>query len=154
MAERDSNLDFDMDAIIQMVARKHKVLLTEDDPVLVTATLNQIILESMAANTDRALDALQMRLEEMYFRQTAESKEVAKKMVNATINAAKDAVSTAANESKVEITESLKRQLDMFVAQCNQVAEKNKQAKNITVMFGSIAAISAVVVLGMGFLNL
>jgi len=154
MAETDSNLDLDMDAIIQMVARKHKVLLTEDDPVLVTATLNQLVLESMAANTDRALDALQIRLEEMYWRQSAETKEVAKKMINATINATREAITGTVEVSKKELSASMGRELELFIAQCNEQTNRNKQVKNITLVSGAVAAVSAVVTLGMVLLNL
>lgn len=154
MAMHGTALDLDMDAIIEEVARRHKILLTQDDPVLVTATLNRIIIASLLSDTNKSLDDLLIRLEEMYYRQAEESKVIGKKLINASLNAANDSIAKSVNSSGIELLASIKRQLDLFTAQCDQIAEKNKQTQNITIVFGSLAFISALAVAGILFFGM
>lgn len=58
-------MPIDKDILIQEVAKRHHVLLNEDDPILVTVTLNEIILKHYLDQTDNKLSEVEQSFYEM-----------------------------------------------------------------------------------------
>lgn len=48
----------EMDYLISEVAKKHKFILSEDDPVLVTVTINKLLLSNQIKESNRQIDEL------------------------------------------------------------------------------------------------
>lgn len=150
----DANNELDFDAIIHEVAQRHNVLLTSDDPVLITATLNQIVLQSLTKNSNKALEDLQIKLEEMYFRHHDHTKKIATNMINATITTAGETITEVVEVSKIELSESIGRELDLFIAQCSQQTDINKKIKNVTLIAAVVGITCVLTTLSMLSLSL
>ena len=131
-----------IDGIISTVAKKHKVLLDESDPILVTATLNHLVVNELLASTNATMEGLQVSLEEMYYRQSEETKETARQIMNATLNNAREIITDSAKQASSELTEKINFQQELFIARCNEIAEEQRKGKTITIIF-SCAAIAA-----------
>lgn len=132
----------DIEDLISRVARRHKILLSEDDPVLVTVTLNEYILEHYSEITKKSTEKLKIDLEEIYYRQAEESKECARRVMNVTLKSARDIITESAKQASLELTEKINNQQELFIARCNKIAEEQRKGKITTIIF-SCAAIAA-----------
>lgn len=140
-----------IEEIISTVAKKHKVLLDETDPILVTTTLNQLVVKELLEGTNTSMENLKISLEEMYFRQSEENKENARRIMNATLNSAREIITDSAEKASSELTEKIKVQQELFIARCNEIAEEQRKAKITTILF-SCAAIAAAAISATVFL--
>ncbi len=135
----------DLEEIIAKVAKKHQLLLTKDDPVFVTATLNKIVVESLIENASKAVDSLQDRLEEMYYRQSEESKETARRIMQATLNRASEVITENTDNASNNLIEKVTVQQNLFIAKCNEILQEQQKIKTVNVVFSCAAMASAVI---------
>ncbi len=135
----------DTEEIISIVAKKHKVLLDEHDPILVTVTLNQVIAGELVKLANASMEQLQISLEEVYYRQQEESKTTAQKIMTATLNNARSVITETAKQSSDELADKIKVQQELFLARCEENLAQQQKAKITTIIFSCAAIASAVV---------
>lgn len=134
-----------IEEIIATVAKKHKVLLNENDPILVTTTLNQLVVKELLESTNTSMENLKVSLEEMYFRQSEENKENARRIMNLTLNSAREIIIESAEKVSSELTEKIKLQQELFIARCNETSEEQRKAKITTILFSCVAIAAAAI---------
>jgi hypothetical protein len=81
-----------MDDVIRELAAKHGVLIGKDDPVLMLATLQAVMLRDLQENQSAALADFHSRLELMMSSLSADSKSRAERIVNGALDASKRAI--------------------------------------------------------------
>lgn len=102
----------DFEDIRQKVVAQHNVLLGRDDAILVTVTLNEMVLSRYFEMAARHAETTSRELSVAIQRQTEQSKEVAGKIITAAADyvrkevheAVKSAAAEAASEFSIEIT--------------------------------------------------
>ncbi len=132
-----------IEELIAIVAKKHKVLLSADDPIFLTVTLNEMILNHHLEMVNNNMDGLKSNLETLYHRQSEENKALAKRMINASLTYSVKSVSEAvSNASKKLIGE-------MEIVE-QRIAKDNRQSinqfKTISKVMLSCAAVSLICV--------
>jgi hypothetical protein len=85
----------EIDRAIGEVARQHNLLLSPDDPLLVTVTLNEVILQRIIAMQLQAIEAAQDQIAAG----TAQQIEAARQIAGLTITAAADYVAGELKEA-------------------------------------------------------
>lgn len=73
----------EIDRLIGEVAKRHGFLLDRNDPVLVTVTLNELMLARVASRIDRAVDAARRELASAAVAQRDASKSEASRLITA-----------------------------------------------------------------------
>ncbi len=148
----------DFDAIRKEIAVKHNVLLTKDDPVLVTVSLNEIVLEhylellsetyddharaliqSFQAHTEQSLEQATLTAEKIITQSTEYISDEIKKVVNKSV----DEAYTLALKQAAQLNNDLKNQLN---DQAATVLEA-RASRNISVIASVIAICCALLVI-------
>jgi hypothetical protein len=74
---------FDREALIAEVAKRHKVLLSPDDPAFALITINEIVLSRAIAIVEAKLEAMEHRLAQISEKQTETAKAIGEAIITA-----------------------------------------------------------------------
>ncbi len=123
-----------MDAkqIIAEVGKRHGILLDANDPVLVTVTLNQVVLEEYLRSANAASE-----------RQLANAKQVAGELVTRTAGYVADQVRAAAVEASSEI----EQRVESAAASVRSDAKSAARHRNLAFVFMMTSALASAVTL-------
>ena len=148
----------DFDAIRKEIAVKHNVLLTKDDPVLVTVSLNEIVLahylellsetyddqariliQSSQAHTEQSLEQATKTAEKIINQSTEYVSQEIKDVVNKSVT---EAYSLALKQA-AQLNDDLKRQLNDQAATVSEV----RTSRNTSIIAAVIAICCALLIL-------
>ena len=121
--ENDDLIDFDQ--IVADVAKKHKCIITEDDPILVTVSLNSEIIKAYTAATNKSLSKV--------YEQHSEQ-------ANALI---KEAVSTACIETKSALIEAGEEATKELISTLKDLDKSYRRTRLVTMLFSLCASLIA-----------
>jgi hypothetical protein len=86
----------DIEQLIGEVAQKHGLLLSRDDPVLVSVTLNELLLADTLGQLRASLDTAKLEIGELSAKQTEAAKTIAEQLITAAAGYIADEVRAAA----------------------------------------------------------
>ena len=143
----------DFEEIRKQIAIKHNVLLDKDDPILVTITINEIVLSRyLDLVTERYSDASR-DLTIALLHQQEESKRIAEKIITEASDYVSNQVRQSVEESILEAGKNLKQQLlgnnianNYYYA---QKAEKKATLATIMAVVSTVVAVVALVVVAL-----
>lgn len=142
----------DFEEIRKQIAIKHNVLLDKDDPILVTITINEIVLSRyLDLVTERYNDASR-DLTIALLHQQEESKRIAEKIITEASDYVSNQVRQSVEESILEASKNLKQQsLGNNIASSNyaQKAEKKATLATIMAVVSTVVAVVALVVVAL-----
>ena len=141
----------DFDEIKKEVAIRHNVLLTNDDPVLVTVTINELVLDQYLSLVAKRYDDSNKDLCINLQHHIEQSKETAGKIIT-------DASNYVSEQVRQSISSEMKSMTDEFLTQIQKMtvlqkknlaylAEINSSKKTVFVAT-AVAAFSAVIAIG------
>jgi len=130
----DSSI-IDTDEIIAIVAKRHKILLSDDDPVLVTATLNEVVVSQVV---NYHLERFAEDLETLYYRHEQEQKEMSKRIINASLKASRDTIEAASQKAVDSLVEHVGKERKTMINDVTRLASSINRAKNIVIVFGAV----------------
>lgn len=141
----------DFDEIRKEVAVKHNLLLTEDDPILVSVTLNDLVLrryiDVLTAQNEGHLVALNAALE----KNIEQSKEIGGKIITNAADFVSSQVRESVQAAANDVAATIRQELAEAKAQ-NSDAEKRlataSTSKGSAVIAACVAGFCAVVALG------
>lgn len=82
------NANSDQEELIQEVLAKHRILIGNEDPIMVLSTINQRLARQLDASVEASLRHLLQDLEHLYHRWDAESKQKAERILSAALSQA------------------------------------------------------------------
>ncbi|WP_226669059.1 hypothetical protein [Microbulbifer aggregans] len=121
------------DEICKEVARRHGLLLSPDDPVLVTVTLNQLAMKRAQEQSSAAFETLKDGLEEIYLRQAQETKDTANKLVGAALRTAERSIGDMAAQVASEVAKRTEASLAAAEQRMAATAGSIKFDRNVSV---------------------
>jgi len=130
----------DIEEAISEVARKHNLLLSADDPLLVTVTLNEAILSRIIARQNEAIEAAQDQISAGAAQQIETAREVASLIVTGAADYVAAEVRAAITALKDELLAAVTAQK----AEALRAAEAAGQAQRIA----RYAAVTVLVAIG------
>ena len=96
--------NFDREALIAEVAKRHKILLDPDDPAFALITINEIVLSRAIAIVEAKLEAMERRLAQI----SAQQAETAKAIGEAIITAAAAYVAERLKDAGADLIEKVR----------------------------------------------
>lgn len=138
----------DFDDIRKEVAIRHNVLLGKDDPILVTVTVNELVLsrylDLISDQYDEANRTLTLTLQQ----QVEQSKETAGKIITEAANYVSDQLRQAVAEAVKEAGKDLRRQVAEVQAASREAVASGRDAqvaKSSAMMAAVLSGVAAVV---------
>ena len=133
-----------LDALIERIASEHGIVLSQDDPVLVMYTLNEVLLEQNEKAHAELLSKYQAMLEESF----NQWQTVASKKANALINAQQNNFSK--NNDQL-IDQSMQLISEKFIIAINhdirELVRISRQAAIMNLFAAALVLVSAVLIL-------
>lgn len=144
----------DFEEIRKQIAIKHNVLLDKDDPILVTITINEIVLSRyLDLVTERYSDASR-DLTIALLHQQEESKRIAEKIITEASDYVSNQVRQSVEESIIEASKYLKQQsLGNNIASSNYYAQKAEKKATLATIMAVVSTVVAVIALAVVALN-
>src|SRR5687768_14680593 len=136
----------DFDEIRKEVAIKHGILLDEDDPLLMTVTINELILnqyvEMVAAQNAEYVKKLTDAVDASIQKGIAESKVVAGRVITEGSNYGRDQIKEA-------IASSIAEGGAKYLASLNELLQKAEAAKKSTMIAAGISVMCLITTMGL-----
>jgi hypothetical protein len=128
----------DVQRLIGEVAKRHNVLLGPNDPILVTLTLNELILADYIERVHALLVAAQDQTSASTAQQMEAAKEIASKLITGAAGYVADQVQMAGATVQAQILDAIKHES----LAARQAAREATAAKRATVI-GALVAVAA-----------
>ena len=125
------NENSELEDLIKEIALKHGIALGRDDPILILQTLNNRLLQASQKAQQALLDQYKTELEDLSLRWSAEAKEKAERILNASLDASKVAMDQFMRASAKEIITTIKTEID---ASLNRINRPIKDTSRIGLM--------------------
>jgi beta-mannanase len=126
------------------VARKHNLLLSPDDPLLVTITLNEVILRRIIASQQQAIEAAQDQISAGAAQQLDAARQVAGILITGAADYVAGELRTATAALKSELLEAAAAQKDAAIA----AAQDARRAQSMAWWAVMVIVVVLCVVLG------
>lgn len=104
----------DIERLIGEVARRHNLLLSRDDPILVSVTLNELVLAALLSRLDQMLQNAEARVASSSVQHAEVMKEVAARLITASAIYADKEIRTAAQTGAAEIIAVISEQVALL----------------------------------------
>jgi hypothetical protein len=129
-------------ALIQEIAVKHNIAVGRDDPIWVLHTLNKRLFEDSARAQEEMLTRFREELEMLAHRWDKEAKSKAERILNASLTAAKETMTTGAGQSAQAVTRALRQEVESVRALLEAPAREARRVAllNLTAAAMVIAA--------------
>lgn len=97
-----------IDRLIGEIARRHNLLLSKDDPILVTVTLNELVLIEALRGLEGAIESARHSMSANAMLQMESAKEIASRIITAAADYADQEIRAAGTAAATDIRDSLK----------------------------------------------
>ena len=142
-ADADS---LEIERLIGEVARRHDLLLSRDDPVLITVTLHELLLERAFSRLQEALIEAEGRAVTLAAAQTEVAGDIASRLITAAAGYVDQEIRAAAKNASAEIAAVLRdslRQVKKIEVTTGEAARKAWRAGFLAVMAATAAGLIA-----------
>ena len=136
----------EIERLIGEVARRHDLLLSRDDPVLITVTLHELLLERAFNRLQEALIEAEGRAAAIAAAQTEAAGDMASRLITAAAGYADQEIRAAAKNASAEIASVLRdslRQAKKIEVTTAEAARNAWRAGLLAVMAAAIAGLIA-----------
>ena len=141
------NEDNELEELIKEIAVKHGIALGRDDPILILQTLNNRLLQATQKAQQALLDQYKAELEELSLRWSAEAKEKAERILNASLNASKVAMEQLMRASAKEMATKMREEVETSLKLIRRPIIKTNRTSLINITASCITLISTAVLL-------
>jgi hypothetical protein len=141
----------DFDEIRKEVAIRHSVLLGKDDPILVTVTINELVLERYLDLVSEHYEDVSRTLAVTTQQQVEQSKETAAKIITDAANYVSEQIRQASAQAANEAGEEIRRHISSAKSASRDAASRGREAQTaknsafIAAVVAGAAALIAVV---------
>ena len=123
--------EHEIEEIIKEIAAKHGIAVGRDDPILILQTLNDRLMQASQKAQQDMLDQYKSELEGISLRWSADAKEKAERILNASLDASKAAMERLMRAGATEVVTTIKAEVD---ASLNCIGRPIKDANRIGLM--------------------
>ena len=123
--------EHEIEETIKEIAAKHGIAVGRDDPILILQTLNNRLMQASQNAQQEMLDQYKSELEGISLRWSADAKEKAERILNASLDASKAAMEGLLRAGATEVVTTIKAEVD---ASLNRISRPIKDANSIGLM--------------------
>ena len=143
----------DLEYIKNDILKKHRVKLSDNDPVLIVYTLNQKLLEAQKATQEQLLEELKAELENISKDWTDTAKVNAEKVLNASLKASKSMLDQAIEDSSDDHKKILNEVLSSYDQNWKSNFREIKSASSLNLAASLLTTGSVLLLLVLGYLK-
>lgn len=136
----------ELDELLKEIAVKHRVMVDRDDPIMILHTLNEKLIENSKKAQHELLNQLKSDLEETAHRWGEDARTKAEKILNAALNASKNAMAETMLENANISKNEIKKALADTQKTIEEISKRGRNAAFVN-MFSSILVIGSVLIL-------
>lgn len=133
--------------IKEEVLRRHNLTLTENDPILVTVTLYNLMLEAAQNQFNAQLEHMYRKLEELSTQQELSHKQTAQRIIHTSLEASRNSILASADEITTSIRGLQHDSQNAFLQEYQKQVQELKSYRNITVICVFICVITSLLTL-------
>ena len=126
--------------LINEVAKRHNIILDHNDPILVTVTLNELVVEHYIEKMESLLAITQNNLSSAMGEQLSESKETASKIITNASLYVSDNTKKMITEMKDEMMSSFKQEVTLI----KELQKKTRRDRQCAIYAAGLAILSAI----------
>ncbi len=142
-----STPDEKIEALTQELSSIHGVIVSKDDPVMITYSLNErLIKENKVAHND-LIENFKSHMEVISDKWSIEAKNHSDRILNSSIVSSKDEVARVMGEQSTVIVEQWKNELSTGFSQVHKTIESARHTAILNIIASFITLISAGIVL-------
>jgi multidrug efflux pump subunit AcrA (membrane-fusion protein) len=136
----------DVEDLIKEIAVKHGIAVGRDDPILILQTINKRLMQESQKAQQEMLDQFKSELEGISLRWSADAKDKAERILNASLNVSKASMEQLLQAGAKEFVTTIKSEVD---ASLNRMDHPIRDSYRISIMnlLASCLTILAVAVL-------
>lgn len=120
-----------MEELIKEIAVKHGIAVGRDDPILILQTINKRLMQESQKAQQEMLDQFKSELEGISLRWSADAKDKAERILNASLNASKASMEQLLQAGAKEFVTTIKSEVD---ASLNQTGRPIRDSYRISIM--------------------
>lgn len=130
----------DKQLIIQEIAKRHKVVLSENDPIFSVIYLHDVIFDQYTNRMDKTVQGLTMEVEAITARYRENSRELAEQIVGKAVEVARTEIRTAGNET----AEAWRSQMGELLEQQSTHLSAARSASRLAMIAAAVSAFALV----------
>lgn len=142
MADTDS---IDVEEIISRVAKKHKKIIHDDDPIMMTVFLSEEIIGHHLEKSQESLKELRNSLESIYKAQETQAEKVVRIVMKECLDGAQEALGKSAHKASEDIKTALRTQQNMIEARIEKLHTETKRDRNISLIAAGVSLTAAMI---------
>jgi hypothetical protein len=140
------------DELIRDIAVKHGVAVGRDDPILILQTINAQLMEDSSRSQKHILNDYKEELEGVTLRWSADAKDKAERILNASLAASKEAMDNRLQESAKMTATVIQKEMEAALFQVNRTLVNAKQVAMLNLMAAALTLVaSGAVILALFF---
>jgi len=131
---------------IKLIAARHGIAVSRDDPILVLQTINDRLMQDSRAAQEEILEGFKSELESIAHRWREDAKVKAERTLNAALAASKEAMAQGMKEGAKAVTDAVQREFDASsvklagaIQEARRVSILNMAAAGLTVLAAAMA---------------
>ncbi|MEY3759921.1 MAG: hypothetical protein RIR39_1412 [Pseudomonadota bacterium] len=141
------NEDSELEELIKEIAVKHGIALSRDDPILILQTLNNRLLQASQKAQQALLDQYKAELEELSLRWSADAKEKAERILNASLDASKVAMEQLMRAGAKEVITTIKTEVDASLYRISSLIKNTNRISLMNMLASCITLLAAAALL-------
>ena len=138
---------------IQVIAARHGVILSKDDPILILQTMNERLLEENRQAQQDMLRQFKEEMENISSQWKHDANEKAEKILNAALGSSKEAMARLLQESTHESTQAMKKMMTDSLAEARDMAQRTRKFSRFALFSSIVISIGFVLTCVVHFLR-
>lgn len=133
----------DKERIIQEIARRHRILLSPDDPIFAALAMNDVVLSAYIAKVQESIEHLAGRVEEVTHHYTQDSRAIARQIVGQAVQQALGQIQAGAGQISAQMAADMRAVL----AEQQALARQARRAGRVALLAAAATVLASAAVL-------
>lgn len=136
-----------MEELIKEIAVKHGIAVGRDDPILILQTINKRLMQESQKAQQEMLDQFKSELEGISLRWSADAKDKAERILNASLNASKASMEQLLQAGAKEFVTTIKSEVDASLSHMGRPIRDSYRISAMNLLASCLTILAAAVLL-------
>ncbi len=141
------NQETELEELIKEIAVKHGIAVGRDDPILILQTINNRLMQESQKAQQEMLDQFKSELEGISLRWSADAKDKAERILNASLNASKASMEQLLQTGAKEFVTTIKSQMDASLSRMGSPIRDSYRISIMNLLASCLTILAAAVLL-------
>lgn len=141
------NQETELEELIKEIAVKHGIAVGRDDPILILQTINKRLMQESQNAQQEMLDQFKSELEGISLRWSADAKDKAERILNASLNASKASMEQLLQAGAIEFVATIKSEVDVSLSRIGRPIRDSYRISAMNLLASCLTILAAAVLL-------